>query len=72
MVRSFAPVKPVAANHIELGTTGAPGDYTVHLTYGADDLALLDAMTAGLNQVGTALGANGPENSTVRARGQPP
>jgi choline dehydrogenase-like flavoprotein len=58
MVRSFAPVKPVPANHIELGTTGAPGDYTVHLTYGADDLALLDAMTAGLNQVGTALGAN--------------
>jgi len=55
MVRSFAPVAPRDDNFVEIGKTTAPGDYTVHLTYSPADLALLEAMVAGLDSVRAAL-----------------
>ncbi len=57
MVRGFAPVAPREDCFIELGDGDGPGDYTVHLDYSAEDLALLDAMAAGIEQAGTALNA---------------
>lgn len=57
MVRSFAPVAPRDDCFIELAGGDGPGDYTVHLSYSPDDLAVLDAMAAGIEQVGRALDA---------------
>lgn len=57
MVRSFAPVQPRDDCFIELGDGDGPGDYTVHFSYSQADLDQLDAMAAGIEQVGTALDA---------------
>jgi gluconate 5-dehydrogenase len=58
MVRSFAPMAPREENFIELGSGDGQGDYTVHLSYSNADFALLEEMAAGIEQVGTALGAS--------------
>jgi choline dehydrogenase-like flavoprotein len=57
MVRSFAAVPPRDSSFIELGGGEGPGDYVVHLEYDDEDRALLDAMAAGIEGVGTALRA---------------
>jgi choline dehydrogenase-like flavoprotein len=57
MVRSFAPLQPREDCFVELGSSDEPGDYTVHFSYSKADLALLDAMAAGIEQVGVALKA---------------
>ncbi|MFZ1153550.1 MAG: GMC oxidoreductase [Solirubrobacteraceae bacterium] len=58
MVRSFAPLQPREDCFVELGSSDEPGDYTVHFSYSKADLALLDAMAGGIEQVGTALKAD--------------
>jgi choline dehydrogenase-like flavoprotein len=58
MVRSFAPVQPREDCFVELGSSDEPGDFTVHFSYSNGDLAVLDAMAAGIEQVGTALKAD--------------
>jgi choline dehydrogenase-like flavoprotein len=57
MVRSFGAVVPRDENCVEVGSGGGPGDYTVHFAYSEADLALLDQMVEGLDQVRAALGA---------------
>lgn len=61
MVRGFAPVEPRDDNHIEVGPSATPGDYTVHLDYSAADRSVLEAMIEGLDSVRAALDADPAE-----------
>jgi choline dehydrogenase-like flavoprotein len=69
MVRTFGAVRPRSDNFIEVGTSGKPGDYTVHFTYSQEDLALRDQQKSGMEQVRQALGADIAEVE-VRLPGQ--
>jgi GMC oxidoreductase len=61
MARSFAPVAGGETSFVEPGPTDAPGDYTVHLDYSSSAEQLLEEMSAGLDQIRAALGADRSE-----------
>ena len=61
MVRAFAPVQPRHDNYLEPLPGDEPGRFRVYLSLSPDDLARRDQMTAGLEQVRSALGGDSAE-----------
>jgi choline dehydrogenase-like flavoprotein len=56
MIRGFAPVGVTGNNWIEAGPPGAPGAFTVHLSYTPEETATRDRMSDAIDRAGTALG----------------